>query len=397
MFTKRIPLFKLFGFGVAVDLTWLILAALVTWSLAAGLFPALYPELGQTAYWSMGVVGMIGLLISIVVHEFSHSLVARAYGMPIKGITLFIFGGVAEMNEEPVGPKPEFFMAIIGPITSLVVAAVFYALTLGVEAVGWPVTVSGVLSYLATINVILAVFNMVPAFPLDGGRVLRAALWGWKGNYLRATRIASNFGAGFGLLLILLAVFSVLGGNFIGGMWWFLIGLFVRGAAQASYQQTLVRQALQDVPISRFMTEQPITVEPSLSLDDLVDDFFYRHYFKTFPVVESSRLIGCVHLRDVKEVPRDKWRENRVRNIMRNCTEENTVEPKIDAAAALTSMLRSGAPRLIVAEGERLVGIVSQSDILRFLAVKLNLEGEEDIAVGEMLKSTRERLAPESR
>lgn len=397
MFTKRIPLFKLFGFGVAVDLTWLILAALVTWSLAAGLFPALYPELGQTAYWSMGVVGMIGLLISIVVHEFSHSLVARAYGMPIKGITLFIFGGVAEMNEEPVGPKPEFFMAIIGPITSLVVAAVFYALTLGVEAVGWPVTVSGVLSYLATINVILAVFNMVPAFPLDGGRVLRAALWGWKGNYLRATRIASNFGEGFGLLLILLAVFSVLGGNFIGGMWWFLIGLFVRGAAQASYQQTLVRQALQDVPISRFMTEQPITVEPSLSLDDLVDDFFYRHYFKTFPVVESSRIIGCVHLRDVKEVPRDKWRENRVRNIMRNCTEENTVEPKIDAAAALTSMLRSGAPRLIVAEGERLVGIVSQSDILRFLAVKLNLEGEEDIAVGEMLKSTREQLAPESR
>lgn len=397
MFTKRIPLFSLFGFGVAIDLTWLILAVLITWSLAAGLFPALYPDLGQATYWWMGVVGAIGLLASIVVHELAHSLVGRVYGMPITGITLFIFGGVAEMDEEPVSPKAEFLMAIVGPLTSVAVAAACYGLTLGTEAIGWPVTVTGVLGYLATINLILAIFNMVPAFPLDGGRVLRAVLWGWKGRYIWATRIASTFGSAFGLFLILLAVLSVLSGNFIAGMWWFLIGLFVRGAAQGSYQQTLMRQTLQDVPVSRLMTPDPVTVVPDLSLADLVDDFFYKHYFKTFPVVEGQRLVGCVNLRDVKEVPRETWPEASVRDIMRDCSEENTVEPKDDAGTVLTAMLRSRTPRMLVAEAGRVVGIVSQSDILRFLAIKLNLEGEEEVSIGETLQSTREHLAHQSR
>lgn len=397
MFTRRIPLFKLFGFGVAIDLTWLILAVLVTWSLAVGFFPALYPALGQAAYWSMGVAGMIGLLFSIVVHELSHSLVARLYGMPIRGITLFIFGGVAEMHDEPVGPKPEFLMAIVGPITSLAVGALFYGLTRGGDAIGLPATITGVLGYLAMINIVLAVFNMVPAFPLDGGRVLRAALWGWTGNFLRATRIAAGFGSGFGLLLMLLAVISVLGGNFIAGMWWFLIGLFVRGAAQASYQQMVMRDALQDVPVRRLMTGAPVTVGPSLSLDQLVEDFFYRHYFKTFPVVEDSRLLGCVNLRRVKEVPRDRWRDTTVRDILEERSGGNTVSPGTDAASALTGMLRSGTSRLLVAEDHRLAGIISQSDILRFLAVRLDLEGEEAAAVGERIDATHEHLAHQSR
>lgn len=394
MFTKRIPLFKLFGFSVAIDLTWLILAVLITWSLAVGFFPAVYPGLGQTTYWSMGLLGLVGLVFSIVVHELSHSLVARAYGMPITGITLFIFGGVAEMHNEPVGPKAEANMAIIGPITSLVVAGAFYGLNLATQAIGWPVAVSAVLGYLALINLILAVFNMIPAFPLDGGRVLRAVLWGWKGNYLQATRIASNFGSGFGLLLILLAVFSVLVGDFISAMWWFLLGLFVRGAAQASYQQTLVRQVLTGVPIRRVMTEHPITVEPTRSLDELVDDYFYKYHFKTFPVVEGGRLIGCVHLRDVKNVPRDQWRETDVGAIMQSCSDQNAVAPDEQAAEVLSSMTRAGATRRLVTDGDRLVGIVSQSDILRFLAVKLDLEkGEEDATVNEALRSTREHLS----
>jgi Zn-dependent protease/CBS domain-containing protein len=397
MFTKRIPLFTLFGFRVSVDLTWLILAVLITWSLAAGLFPTLYPDLAKATYWWMGVVGALGLLGSIVVHELSHSLVGRLYGMPIKGITLFIFGGVAEMHEEPTSPKGEFRMAIVGPLTSLLVAALFYLLTAGGKTMGWPVPVTGVLGYLAILNVILAVFNMVPAFPLDGGRVLRAALWRWKGSFLWATRIASNFGSGFGLVLILVAVLSVLGGNFIAGMWWFLIGLFVRGAAQSTYQQTVMRHALRDVPVRRFMTENPVTVPSSLSIETLVDDVFYKHYFKTFPVVDGERLVGCVNLRDIKEVPRERWREDTVRDVMQDCSGRNTVEPATDAATALSGMMRTRTPRLLVADGERLIGIVSQSDILRFLAVKLDLEEGDRTSPGETLGATRDRLLHDSR
>lgn len=389
MFTKRIPLFTLFGFEVAVDLTWLILAVLVSWSLAAGLFPALYPNLDPTTYWSMGVLGMIGLLLSIVVHELSHSLVAKRYGMPIKGITLFIFGGVAEMHDEPVSPRAEFHVAIIGPITSLLVGGAFYGLALASLASGAPETVSGIFSYLATINVVLAVFNMVPAFPLDGGRVLRAALWGWKGSYLRATRIASNFGLAFGLFLILFAVLNVVSGDLIAGMWYFLIGLFLRGAAQASYRQTLMREILHDVPVGRLMTPQPVTAEPALSLDELVDRFFYKHNFKTFPVVEGSKLVGAVNLRNVKDVPRDQWRMRTVRDIMEACSDQNTVEPEIDAATVLTRMLRSGTPRLLVAKNDSLLGVVSQSDILRFLAIKLNLEGGEGEGLDDAFRSMR--------
>lgn len=378
MFTKRIPLFKLFGFNVAVDLTWLILAVLVTWSLAVGLFPTLYKELSTTAYWSMGIAGMVGLLLSIVVHELSHSLIARLYGMPIKGITLFIFGGVAEMHDEPVSPKAELNVAIIGPITSLVVALLFYGMTIGASGIGWPTPVVGVLNYLGLINVILAVFNMVPAFPLDGGRVLRAVLWGWKGDFMWATRIASNFGAGFGILLILLAVLSILGGNFIGGMWWFLIGMFVRGAAHASYQQTLVKQTLRDIPVRHLMTERPVSVAPSLSLDDVVQDFFFKHHFKSFPVVEGNVLVGLVELRDVKKVPQIEWPKKPVGDIMQSVSEENSIASISDAGTALSHMLQHGVPRLLVVDRNQLAGIISQSDVLRFLAIKLDLDPDKD-------------------
>lgn len=393
MFTKRIPLFRLFGFSVAIDLTWFILAILIVWSLATGLFPQLYPNLEISTYWWMGVVGAIGLFLSIIVHELSHSLVGRYYGMPIRGITLFIFGGVAEMNEEPAGPRSEFLMAIVGPITSFAVALLAYLLMLGAIALQWPIAITGILDYLALINFILAVFNMIPAFPLDGGRVLRAALWGWSGQYMWATRIASNFGSGFGILLIILAVFSVLSGNFIGGMWWFLIGLFIRGAAEATYQQTLMRRTLQGRSIRTLMSDNPITVPSSLSIDQLVDDFFYKHHFKMFPVVDDGKLAGCVLLRDVRNVPREEWRARTVADVMQPHSGENTVTPDVDAAQALARMAQSGSSRFLVAENDRLLGIISQSDIMRYLAVKLDLEGEEEFSATEA-KVKGEPLTP---
>jgi Zn-dependent protease len=227
MFNRKFKLFRLFGFEVGIDPSWIVLALLVAWSLSTGYFPVKYHELSSRQYWIMGIIGALGLFLSIVAHEFCHSLVARRSGLPMKGITLFIFGGVAEMNAEPTSARDEFIIAVVGPVSSFAMAAIFYGLNRLGETAGWPTTINGVMGYLGMINVILAVFNLVPAFPLDGGRILRAALWAWKGNLRWATRLASQFGQMFGLLLIALGILRVLGGFFVGGMWFFLIGLFI--------------------------------------------------------------------------------------------------------------------------------------------------------------------------
>lgn len=196
MFGNNFTLFEFLGFRVRANVSWLFLAILVTWSLAAGFFPSAYPGLNKATYWALAVTGMIGLFFSLLFHEFSHSVVARARGLPMKGITLFLFGGVAEMEMEPPSAKTEFLMAIAGPISSVVLAVVFYGIALGMEAQGLPNHMAGVPRYLGFINLLLAAFNMVPGFPLDGGRVLRAALWHWKGDLRWATRWASRLGSG---------------------------------------------------------------------------------------------------------------------------------------------------------------------------------------------------------
>jgi Zn-dependent protease/CBS domain-containing protein len=379
MFERRITLFRILGFEVRIDISWVILAILVTWTLSAGLFPAWYPDLPANTYWWMGIVGALGLFFSIIFHEFSHAIVARRYGLPITGITLFIFGGVAEMDEEPASPKVEFLMAVAGPVASVILAAVFFGIYAG--AAGWSQPVGGILAYLAVINLLLAVFNLIPAFPLDGGRMLRAALWGWKGKLRWATRVASNIGSGFGLLLIFLGIFNVVTGNFIGGFWWFLIGLFVRAAAGNSYRQVVVRQALEGVPVRRLMHRDPITVPPDLSVSELVENFFYRHYHKMFPVVEAGRPIGCVTSKQVKDLPRERWPYTTVADILQRLSAENTVQPDADALDAMALMNRSRNSRLLVAEGDRLAGIVTLKDMLSFLSLKLAFEEDEDIGL----------------
>jgi Zn-dependent protease len=266
MFERRISLFSLFGFKVSLDITWLILAVLIVWSLAEGLFPQYYPGLKTAVYLWMGVAGAIGLFASIIFHEFCHSIVARYYGLRMKGITLFIFGGVAEMEDEPQSPKVEFLMAIIGPLSSFLLSGIFYVLGTFANNAGWPVPAGRVLLYLAGINSILAIFNLIPAFPLDGGRVLRSILWGIKHNLKWATHIASSLGSAFGIILMVLGVISFISGNVIGGIWSFLIGKFVRGASQMSYKQMVIRKALAGESIRRFMKPEPVTVPPSLGI-----------------------------------------------------------------------------------------------------------------------------------
>lgn len=374
MFAKRVELFKLLGFSVKVDLSWVVIAVLVTWTLASGVFPAQFPDLPPATYWMMGMAGMIGLFASIVLHELSHSLVARHFGIQMTGITLFIFGGVAEMAEEPPNPKSEFFMAIAGPLASVAIAAACFALYRAGEALGLPVAVYGVLMELAWINGILVVFNIVPAFPLDGGRVLRSALWHYQGSLRRATRITSQIGAAFGLLLIAFGIFSFIGGNFIGGMWYFLIGMFLRGAAQMSYQQLLIRRALEGEPVARFMKTDPITVSPEVSIDQLVHDYVYRHNYKMFPVIDHGRLTGCVTTRGVRGIPRDEWQQRTVGDIVEPCSEANTIRADADAIHALSQMSRQDVSRAVVVDNGRLIGVITLKDMMRFLSTKIELE-----------------------
>jgi Zn-dependent protease/predicted transcriptional regulator len=374
MFGKGITLVKLFGFKVKIDLSWLILGLLITWSLAQGLFPHYYEGLETATFWLMGVAGALGLLVSIVFHELWHSLIARKFGLSMRGITLFVFGGVAEMTDEPPSPKAEFFMAVAGPISSIILGLGFFGIFFLGKIGGWPEAITGVIVYLAFLNLILAGFNLLPAFPLDGGRVLRSILWGWKDNIRWATQIASKIGGGFGIALIILGVLQVLLGNFIGGVWMAVIGMFIRGASQTAYQQLIMRRALEGEKVRRFMISNPITVSPHISVEDLVDKYIYKHHFKMYPVVDNAKLIGCITLSQVKEIPREERDRRTVGELAKPCSDENTVSPDDDAMKALSTMKKTGSSRLMVVEKDELVGVIALKDMLGFLSLKIDLE-----------------------
>jgi Zn-dependent protease/CBS domain-containing protein len=384
MFGRKIHLFTLFGFDVGIDFTWVFLAVLVAWSLASYLFPAYYKGYSPGIYWAMGVVGALGLFFSIIFHEFWHSIVARRFGLPMRGITLFIFGGVSEMEDEPPNAKTEFLMAVAGPVSSVVLGVVFLLSSWGGSAAKWPVPVWGVLYYLGWLNIILAIFNMVPAFPLDGGRVLRSILWSLKGDIRWSTRVAAAFGSGFGMLLIILGLLTFVTGSIVTGIWYFIIGMFIRGAAQMSYRQVLIRRAFGGETVARFMQTNPITVPPWLTVHDLVNDYFYRYHYKMFPVTTDDTLAGCITSRQIKTVPREEWDLRRVEDVLAPCSTENVIPPGTDAMKALTIMNRTGNSRLMVVDGDRLVGIVTLKDMLKFLNLKMDLEGDEPASVDKM-------------
>lgn len=378
MFGRKIHLFTLFGFEVSIDFTWFLLAIFVAWSLAEGLFPVYYKGHSAGIYWAMGVAGAVGLFLSIVFHEFWHSVIARHYGLPMKGITLFIFGGVAEMEDEPPNAKTEFLMAIAGPFSSLVLGGLFLAVYWGGTRANWPQPVWGVLQYLGWLNIILAVFNLVPAFPLDGGRVFRSILWAAKGDLRWSTRIAAAFGSAMGVLLILLGLLAFVTGNFIVGIWYFLIGMFIRGAAQMSYRQVLIRNALGGESVSRFMEPNPVTVPPTISVRELVTDYIYRYHYKMFPVTSDGTLEGCISTKQIKEIPQEQWSERQVQDVLAPCSLDTTIGPQTDAMQALALMNRTGNSRLLVVQGDQLVGIITLKDMLKFLHLKVDLEGDDE-------------------
>ena len=368
----RLRLFSFRGIPIRLDASWFPIAVLIAWSLAAQLFPAWHAGLPRATYWTMGIAGALGLFGSIVAHELSHALVARRNGTPIEGITLFVFGGVAEMGAEPPSAKAELTMAIAGPLVSVVIGGA--ALAASALGAGWPAPVVAVLAYLGVVNLVLAAFNLIPAFPLDGGRVLRAVLWRRHRNLVRATATAARFGTGFAALLMVLGGARVVFGDLLGGVWFFLIGMFLRRAADTSYQQVVVRGALADEPVRRFMTVGPITVRPDLTLAEFLDGYVYRYHHKLFPVQDNGRLLGAISTDELRGVPRGEWPNRTVGAVTVPLSDATTVTPDTAALQALGRMRQTGRSRLLVVDDGHLAGVLSVRDLLDFLALKLELE-----------------------
>lgn len=314
MFGRSIHLFRLFGIDVKLDPSWFLIAILVAWSLATQAFPAYLPGETPATYWIMGIAGALLFFASILAHEFGHALMAQRRGLPMRGITLFIFGGVAEMSREPDSALDEFLVAIAGPLVSV-------AIGVGCLAADWflpmPPEVGVVVGYVGLINLVLVVFNMIPAFPLDGGRVLRSILWAVKGDLRWASRIASHIGGFFGLALIALGVArAIVWGDYLGAMWSVLIGLFLRNAAKQSYRQVVVRETLQGQPVRALMDESPQAI-----------DFAY-------------------------DTPAE---------------EGDSIPAEADASQALTQMATTGRSHLVVTEGDRAIGVITARDLMRHI------------------------------
>ena len=374
MLKRKTELFKLLGFSVSVDVSWGIILFLVVWSLAKGAFPAYYPNLSMQTYWIMGVFGALGLFLSIIIHEFSHSLVARKYGMDIKGITLFVFGGVAEMKDEPETPKIEFLMAIAGPIASLLLSLLFGALYQAAAAVELPVPVVAILGYLGAINLLLAIFNMIPAFPTDGGRVLRSVLWWIKGDIRWATRTASRISVIFAMFIIFIGFMHLIRGNVIGGVWWILIGSFLFSAANSSYQSLLIKQSFAGKSVKEYMNTDPVTVPSHSTLQEFVDEYLYRYHYKMFPVIQEGRISGLITLNALKAVPQEKWATMQVVQIMQKAAKENTLPATMSVHEAMLAMNERGISRMLVEAHGKIVGIITLKDLLEFFALKIELE-----------------------
>jgi Zn-dependent protease len=373
MFSGSRKILSLFGFEVKIDPSWFLIAALITWSLATGVFPASLPGASDNMYFLMALIAMLLFFASLVLHELAHALVARSYGMKINGITLFVFGGVAELGEEPPTPRSEFFTALAGPVMSIALSVAFWLVGTALSDLGYAGPVTAVLEYLAVINLILALFNLLPAFPLDGGRLLRAVLWHRSGNLLDATRIASRSGEILAYALMGLGFLSVFSGALIGGIWQIVIGLFILAAAKSAYQKQMMTKIMSGQKVRDLMTRNVFRVSPDTTLADLVDDIVLAHRVSFLPVVEDGALLGYVDLDTVLRIDRDNWITSRVDDVFTGQSDDNRVSPDMTAKDLLDLMNRTNRRKFLVAEGGHLRGVVSMSDLVNYFALSMQV------------------------
>lgn len=364
---KGIRLGKVLGFDVSLDASWFIILFLVLWSFTAGVFPAQVPGLTPPVYLAMGTAGALLFFVSLLAHELSHSLVARRKGIAVEGITLFLFGGVARTRSEAGSPGDEFWIAIVGPLMSLAIGALMLlAAGLGIR-IGVHPGVVAVLQYIALLNIVLAIFNMLPGFPLDGGRVLRAIVWKVTGSLGRATRVASLGGQGVGYLLIAVAVWQAIGGNVMGGVWLGFIGWFLRNAAVSAFQQHRLHEVLEEITARQILTPVPETVPPDITLEDLTDRHFMRRRFRAFPVVENDAPVGLISVNQVRDVPRADWAHRTAREAMTPLGEAIVVGPDDSLTAVLDKVRSAPAHRVLVIGNGRLEGIITASDLASWI------------------------------
>jgi Zn-dependent protease len=365
----RIYLFQVAGIKVTLHYSWLIIFVLVVWGLAEGYFPRSFPDYSRQAYWIAGLVASLFFFASILLHELSHSVVAKSCGLEIPEITLFIFGGVAHLGEEPAKPWDELKISIAGPIASIVLALIFGGVYFLIGE-GGPVIARSIFEYLAIINIALAVFNLVPGYPLDGGRIFRALAWWKTGSLTKATRWASDVGKGFAWALMILGVFQIFAGALVGGLWLVLIGMFLKGIAASGYQETLMKQTLEDVSVGNVMVTDVVSISPDVTLEEAAQDYFLRYGHGGFPVVEGGRPAGLIALANIKDVPPEERPSKTVRDVMIPLDGKLEIKKDDSLIDALRQMTELGVGRLLVIRGSELEGIVTKTGLMRYFEIK---------------------------
>ena len=369
---------RVLGIPIHVHASWFAVFFFVSWSLATGYLPETLPGLSAPRYWGMGGFAALLLFVSVLLHELGHSYVALRYKIPIKQITLFIFGGMAHMGKEPPSPRAEFLIAMAGPLVSLILGAGCLGGAMAVDSFSARSGLQGIVvlgSLLGMVNVQLGLFNLIPGFPLDGGRVLRAGLWAWNKDFNRATSQAALVGIGFGVALGLIGAGLMVGawsgvlGHSIAtnGGWLIFIGAFLFSAALASRRQAALQTSFASVTVRQVMVHRVVTLLPDMSVQDAVDQYFVAHGFGGFPVCEEGQVLGVVTVQDVQALPTAIWPRRRVREIMRPGSSAFCIPPGWSVMQAMERMVQGGWDRLVVVENEEIVGLVTRSAIAQFL------------------------------
>lgn len=366
---------RIIGIPIRVHWTLWLVFVLIAWSLADGYLPMTYgSKLTQTEDWIVGVISSVLLFVSVLLHELSHSYIAKRNGLPIARITLFFFGGVSEMSEEPRDPGLEVRMAAAGPLTSFAIAGVLGGMWIAGNLVSFPTAVIAILGYNALINVGLGAFNLIPAFPLDGGRVLRGSLWQGSRNLLKATRSATRVSEIFSLLIIAAGLLLiVVTGDFFNGIWIIFLGWFIRSGAETSLQQTQVSEALHGVSVEEVMTKNLLTVPPDLTVQQLVNDYFLVHPHGGYPVVQGDQLLGIVTMSSVRSIPRERREIERVSQAMVPFERIVTISPTASAADAMQKIAQANVGRLLVTDGPKILGVITRGDLMKTIQTRQDL------------------------
>lgn len=367
---SSIQLGKIFGIPIGINYSWIIIFVLVTVSLSTVYFPGVHPEWGPVLAWAVGAATSVLFFVSVIIHELAHSLVSIAQGIPVRSITLFIFGGVASISEEPKKAQHELLMALAGPASSLCLALLFWlASILTREAIA---PVSSLAQWLAYINLSLGVFNLIPGFPLDGGRVLRALVWWLTGNLKTATRVASVLGQVVAYMFIIFGILMVVRGNF-DGLWLAFIGWFLENAASQSYQQVALKESLLGVKAGDIMNRECAYIPGNLTVDLFVHNYVLPQSRRCFLLTERGRPTGMVTLHNVKEVPKEKWENTQVRDIMMPLDGVKRVKITDDAWSVLQLMDAQDVNQVPVMDGDQLVGLISRDNVIHFIRARSEL------------------------